>query len=291
VRISVVIPTYQRPAKLRQCLEALAGQTMDPRLWEVIVVNDGGPDSFQSLDPQLQSQLPLRLHTIEHGGPAACRNAGVAISQGELVAFTDDDCVPLPGWLAELEAGLAQNRADAVGGQTLLIEPAPAGSRCHDLLCRFLYEQLRLPTGDPYLLISSNVIYRRQVLQELGGFDQAIRQAGGEDLELSHRVLAAGYRQRYWPKAQVRHDQQASAWQYVRQQYRYGRGHRLFRAKLAGGKIPRWLGQPRRLDFHRRLLVWMVSERVALPMMALMFVSQAAHFLGSRLPGPPLRTA
>lgn len=286
IRISVVIPTYQRPAKLKACLEALARQELDKGDWEVVVVNDGGPQSFQALDPQLQSDLPLTLMSIEHAGPAACRNAGLARARGELVAFTDDDCAPLPDWLTEIEAGLTRNQVDAVGGQTLLKQPAPAGSKCYELLSRFLYEQLRLPNGEPYLLISSNVIYRRQILLELGGFDQNIRQAGGEDLDLSHRLLAAGYHQLYWPKARVMHDHQASAWQYMRQQFRYGRGHRLFRAKLAGERPPRWLGQPRRLDFHRRLVWWMVAERAPLSMFLLMFTSQAAHFAGSRLPLP-----
>jgi glycosyltransferase involved in cell wall biosynthesis len=105
--VSVVVSTYQRPARLAMLLAGLRGQTLQRTAFEVIVVDNGsGPDTAAVLDAErARGELPLR--TIRHErtlGPAGGRNSGWRAALGALVAFTDDDCVPDPGWLA---AGIA----------------------------------------------------------------------------------------------------------------------------------------------------------------------------------------
>jgi glycosyltransferase involved in cell wall biosynthesis len=99
-KISVVIATWRRPALLERCLKALIDQSLDKSLYEIIVVTDG-PDLMTMRCVQLMRQevfsLPA-LHCISlvrKKGPAAARNAGWASARGELIVFTDDDCIPL----------------------------------------------------------------------------------------------------------------------------------------------------------------------------------------------------
>src|SRR5262245_42931178 len=116
VRISVVIPTLDRPGPLTACLTALAAGF--PADAETIVVSDGGRSDPGPVVAPFAESLRLRLLGIEHAGPAAARNRGLEAARGEIVAFTDDDCRPQPGWLAALAGGVTVSPPRAVGGTT-----------------------------------------------------------------------------------------------------------------------------------------------------------------------------
>ncbi len=95
IRISVVIPTWNRPGPLAACLGALAKSF--PSDAETVVVSDGGAEDLGPVVDPFIDALRLRLIKVAHGGPAAARNRGLEAARGEIVAFTDDDCRPHPG--------------------------------------------------------------------------------------------------------------------------------------------------------------------------------------------------
>jgi glycosyltransferase involved in cell wall biosynthesis len=101
---SVVVPTYLRPDFLDRCLEALISQEFDSGSFEIIVADDAGSYATQRQVEASADRSAILIHyvspTSAHG-PAAARNAGWRIARGEIVAFTDDDCIPDPRWLAE----------------------------------------------------------------------------------------------------------------------------------------------------------------------------------------------
>src|SRR5689334_19234195 len=107
-QISVVIPTYKRPALLQRCISALLNQTLPPETYEVIIVDDADcPQTRQQVASWLEQgkneSYTLRYIPVpasDHHGPAAARNRGWKAAQGDIIAFTDDDCIPLPDWLA-----------------------------------------------------------------------------------------------------------------------------------------------------------------------------------------------
>ena len=116
-RFSIVIPSKDRPQSLLRCLESL--RSLEYGQWEAIVVNDGGTATFSALDERIVEQLPLVLLEMAPRGPAAARNKGASMAQGNLLAFTDDDCVVKPDWLLRLAEGFEQTGADALGGRSL----------------------------------------------------------------------------------------------------------------------------------------------------------------------------
>jgi glycosyltransferase involved in cell wall biosynthesis len=113
MKFAVVVPTFNRKAVLRQCIEALAKQ--DYPDFEVIVVDDGSTDQTSEM---IVDEFPkVRFLTQDHRGPAAARNRGVAGARGEIIAFTDDDCVAPRNWLTRLADGYARHpRVAGVGG-------------------------------------------------------------------------------------------------------------------------------------------------------------------------------
>ena len=98
--ISVIIPTNRPPQILAPCLLALAAQSMSRERFEVLVINDGAPHDLTLLAHEMRARgLNIRVLTVPQGGPARSRNHGAAAATGDVLVFTDDDCVPEPdGW-------------------------------------------------------------------------------------------------------------------------------------------------------------------------------------------------
>ena len=96
--VSVVVPTFNRPAALASCLDALARQDYPADRYEMIVVDDGSAPTEAAAIAETATRHRVRLVRQENRGPAAARNAGVREAHGAYIAFTDDDCMPAPGW-------------------------------------------------------------------------------------------------------------------------------------------------------------------------------------------------
>ncbi len=225
---SVIIPTRNRPKQLANCLECFTQLNYPTGRWELIVVNDGGEESFTAVSDQIRHQLPLTLLSIPASGPAAARNAGAKTAQYSYLAFTDDDCRVTPDWLRQFERGFGDTGWDAIGGQTLNPQKRQAGMQAAQFLIDFLYGFMRDAQENALLLVSNNAAFDRAVFETVGGFDESFYLAAAEDLELSHRLTRMGFRTGYYPAAQVWHHHQLSAWGHVRQQFRYGRGGYYF---------------------------------------------------------------
>jgi len=214
-RISLVIPTRDRPGPLAACLDSLVHSF--PEDAETIVVSDGGerPEIERWVEP-----LRLRLIDAPHGGPAAARNRGLAAASGEVVAFTDDDCVPRPGWLAELAAHVSPGAAAA--GTTVNGAAGAYADASQTIL------ELVGRHADEAFFSGANVAFPATALRALGGFDESFRTA--EDRELCRRWRAAGLELRRAEGAVVEHRPEIDLAGFLGRFYAYGRGARRFHA-------------------------------------------------------------
>ncbi len=298
-RISVVLPTKDRLEYLTQCVESLARQDYPRENWRLIVINDGGQDPSAIITGRFFDSNSATLLSTPAQGPAAARNLGARHAEADLVAFLDDDCVLEPGWLREMATGIWQSPWHACGGQTLNLFPENFSARAYQYFLEFYRGYQHLPNGDPYLLMSNNAIYRRDVFLELGGFADCFPRPGAEDLDLSHRLCARGYRQHYVPEARLRHAHPRTAGRYLRQQFQYGRGYALMRDHLQSLGIPLNIGQRRRPQFHLTLLRTMRQKGPGLREGLLVWGGILAHSAGIRWERParqrrsipPARTA
>ena len=225
LKFSVIIPTRNRQHVLAKCLHSFTALDYPEDAWELILVNDGGAETFSAITHKLSEKLPLRLVEIAHSGPATARNTGARLSGGDYLAFTDDDCCVEPDWLQQFEKGFNDHQQDALGGKSLNPYPTSSIAKAWHYLIDFLYEYKKDSYNNALLLVSNNVAYRRPVFEALGGFNEIFPFAGGEDTELSCRLVNSGYRQCYYPDAKIFHyHQKTSLRGYICQQFRYGRG-------------------------------------------------------------------
>nr|BBH95443.1 hypothetical protein KTA_36420 [Thermogemmatispora argillosa] len=153
----------------------------------------------------------MRLHCLRHArrqGAAAARNSGAAAARYELLAFLDDDCVVTPGWLTTLVPLLAETQVAAVGGQIRAYETGSSLGRYEDVRSSLFMglqpQEVRL-SGPLTYLPTACLLVRREAWQALGGFASL---TCGEDVDFCYRLLAQGWRIRYWPAPEgtVYHD-------------------------------------------------------------------------------------
>lgn len=276
IRISVIIPTLDRPAPLAACLDALAASF--PEDAETIVVSDGGTADLRALVTRFVEPLRLRLIAVEHGGPAAARNRGLAVAGGEIVAFTDDDCRPTPGWLRSLAAGVVLSPPRAVGGTTRNGLPANAYADAMQLVLDLLSRHDRAAARRERFLASNNFAFPTEPLRRLGGFDESFLTA--EDRELCRRWAAAGYELGRVPAAVVAHDPQLDLIGFVRKFIAYGRGAARFHASGVNPSLRESVAFHLRLP---RLLVPEMRRRGALrgaSIVALLVLWEIANLAG-----------
>jgi len=221
--ISVIVPTYERPAQLVKCLSALAAQDYPRDSFEVIVVDDGSVVSVDGSVDSLRRLLNLTLLRQPHSGPAIARNFGASRANGQYLAFTDDDCIPAPDWLHKLSAYFAIFPDSAVGGRTinaLVHNPYSAASQ---FIVDYLYACWNSATPATFFA-SNNLALSANRFEEIGGFGRAWNRAAGEDRDFCDRLLHHGCRLIYVPDAQVHHAHWLNFAAFCRQHFNYGVG-------------------------------------------------------------------
>ena len=202
-QISVVVASHDRPLRLLWLLNALEDQTLAADRFEVIVAHDSRPPRTQTLlaEHPLTRRGSLRVvqQTPGTGCAPVLRNAGWRAACGELIAFTDDDCRPQPGWLEALATASQQTPRDVLQG-AVRSDPDEATVLAQVPWARTLHV-------DPPIwhAATANIAYPRELLERLDGFAEEIRGPGGEDTDLWARAEDAGARLVAVPDALVYH--------------------------------------------------------------------------------------
>jgi GT2 family glycosyltransferase len=219
----VIVPTFDRPGQLRACLEALAAQSLPPESFEVIVVDDGGSESPAPCVAAFERRMAVRVVRQENRGPAAARNAGASVARAPVLAFTDDDCRPEPGWLACLTRAVEADAGCLVGGRVQNALPDNAFSVASQTILESAYAHHNPEGREPTFFASLNFAVSDDGFRRVGGFDTTFRPAS-EDRDFCARWREHGLRLAYAPDAVVRHAHDLSAAAFWRQHFAYGRG-------------------------------------------------------------------
>jgi len=214
---SIIIPVHNEAPRLGDCLASLGRQAGQRQDLEIIVVDDGSTDNT----PDLARGFPgVRVLTQSQQGPAAARNRGAREARGEIILFTDGDCIPLDNWLEEMLAPF-QRAPDLIGVKGAYI------TRQRALTARFVqieyedkYDKLAKQQYIDFIDTYS-AGYRRQTFLEVGGFDQEFPVACAEDVELSYRLANLGCKMIFNPRARVIHRHPETIGVYLRKKFKF----------------------------------------------------------------------
>ncbi|PSB56910.1 glycosyltransferase family 2 protein [Chamaesiphon polymorphus] len=280
-QFSIVIPTYNRPDRLRTCLEAIAKIEYPKTNFEVIVVDDGSKLPLDPIVAPFKTDLTLKLLRQENAGPASARNTGAAIATGKFIVFTDDDCLPATNWLSILATQFESKSQALIGGQTINALPENVYSTASQLLIDYIYEYYNHGEGTANFFASNNFAMPVEKFRSIAGFDTTFPLAAGEDREFCDRWLDRGGILVYAPQAQVYHAHHLTLSTFWRQHFNYGRGAFCFHQSRAQRSRSPMTVEP--LSFYFKLLTYPLFK-VSLPksiyLSLLMFLSQVANVMG-----------
>ncbi len=229
IRVSVIIPTYNRAPFLRDCLLALVEQTSPPR--EVIVVDDGSTDRTPEILAEFagRQSLPFTFKTDRqvNSGPGAARNRGLELASGNLIAFLGDDMIAEPDWLenhiaVHAERGLSCAVCGFTDWDRERMTVTPLLDFVNSYGHQFGFVHFRDGEEVPFTsFYTSNLSVPARFLSE-NPFDTWFRQAAFEDCELGYRLCSRGMPIVYQPRCVVRHRHPTTAGDFCRRQRMLG---------------------------------------------------------------------
>ena len=219
-KVSVVVCVYNGERTMNACLASL--EKLNYPDYEVVVVNDGSTDGTRQ---SAEGYDYIRLIHQENKGLSEARNVGIRAAMGEIIAFTDADCMADPDWLTHLVARLQSSEFGAVGGPNLTppddsfvascVAVSP-GAPTHVLLDDEVAEHIP----------GCNMAFRREALEAIDGFDPIFR-AAGDDVDLCWRLQNKGYKIGFSAAAVVWHFRRNTIRDYIKQQKGYGKAETL----------------------------------------------------------------
>lgn len=210
IRFSVIVPAFNAELTLPACLKALREQSVPQSDYEVIVVDDGSSDDTSKIAKQYNVKCIYQTNR----GPAAARNRGVSEAEGEIVLFTDADCIPDRNWIYEMALPFEDSKVMGVKGAYK--------TRQTQLAARFAQAEFE----DRYDLLQQHAsidmidtysaAFRKDIFEKMDGFDEGFPVANNEDTEFSYRLAAAGYKMVFNPRAFVYHTHPDTLAKYLR---------------------------------------------------------------------------
>ena len=213
---SVIIPSYNAEKTLGDCLEGLEHQSVARDEYEVIVVDDGSIDGTS----RTAKGFDVKYIFQANQGPASARNTGAHAARGDIILYTDADCIPDYRWVEEMVRPFNDPGVIAVKGayrtsQSQLVARF-AQAEFEDRY-DFLQSKTSIDMVDTY-----SAGFRKKIFQAMGGFDEGFPVANNEDTELSYRLASQGHKLVFNPRAIVYHFHPDTLMRYLRIKFKRG---------------------------------------------------------------------
>jgi GT2 family glycosyltransferase len=227
IPVTVVVCSRDRHTQLAEALPAVRAALGEGD--RLVVVDSASRDERTS---GVARAAGARCVRVGRPGLSRARNAGVREAETEVIAFTDDDCVPSPEWLEHLRGPFADPAVGFVTGRVVDDDGGPGAS----VLARTAPQRYAGPRDVAWVGHGANMAFRRSALMALGPFDERLGSGAefrsGEDADMLYRCLEAGWHGVYSPEAVIAHSQWRELRELLRLRYGYGLGNGAYRAKV-----------------------------------------------------------
>jgi len=251
ISVSVIVCTYNGEKKIRQCLKALENQEYPKEKLEIVIVDDCSTDNTVEVVKEFSNVKLIRHH--ENYGLGKSRNTGIMNSVGEIIVFTDDDCIPDKFWIYELAKIYKKPEIDGVGGK---IEPFSVNNIIEKYIAYSkspIYMHVSKPSNQArilnyfknlfkikrnelqdqqplYHLMGANSSYRRKLIEYVEGCDDNLRRGVDWDLSLRlHKKFDLNLI--YSEKAIIYHKHRSNIKNFIKHMYQYGKAQSIVAKK------------------------------------------------------------
>ena len=245
--VSVIIPVLNGERTIGDCVTSLLRMDYPQERREILVVDNGSTDRTA----EIVKSFPVRYLREERRGVSHARNRGIEASQGDILAFTDADCVVTASWLRELVLGFNGEEVGIVTGEVVAYPPETTVERYTAMRKPFFFQGRRLSDPVPPWFPGGSVAIRREVVNQIGLFDS--RFTAAEDIDYSLRFFQlVSLEMIYRPKAIAFHHHRLTTWNLFKQYQGYGCGQALLCRKYPNELSWDWR---RELGAYRELLL------------------------------------
>ncbi len=216
IKVSVIVPVYNADTSLGDCLSALETQSFPRSQYEIIVADDGSTDNTANV----ARSFDILLVQQSNRGPASARNTGASMASGEVLLFTDADCMPTRDWIARMLEPFDDPQVVAAKGAYLSSQKEVV-ARLVQIEYEEKYQRLSRQKYTDFVDTYS-AAYRKEAFESVGGFDTSFTVPSAEDQELSFRLAGRGYKMVYASRAIVYHKHPSTWWRYIKRKSRFG---------------------------------------------------------------------
>lgn len=221
MRVSLIIPVFNRPDEIDELLQSLTLQT--DRDFEVIIVEDGSITDCKNIVEKYMKNLSLSYYFIDNSGPGQARNFGAKQAKGEYLIVLDSDCIIPENYIASVKKELKENPVDAFGGPDRALDSFTPIQKSINYAMTSFFTTGGIRGGkkkmDKFYPRSFNMGIRKEVYDSLGGFS---KMRFGEDIDFSIRIYKGGYKVALFPSAYVYHKRRTDFRKFFKQVYNSG---------------------------------------------------------------------
>jgi len=267
-KVSIIVPVKNGAAKIKDLLDSLMRVDYDKDKLEIIVVDGNSTDTTK----EIVSKYPVKLVIEEKAGVNVARNTGIRNSSGEIIAFTDHDCVVPENWVKAIVSNFQDPQVGCVGGKILRYNNDFLSCYADESLVpvmrifknRTVISRIKSPLCYP---VGCNFAVRREAIEKAGFFDERFTY-GFDELEFAERICMEGYKIVLTPDVMVQHKHRSTLSELLKQTFRYGQG---------GGLLPKTKGI--KSIFSKWVLLSIIG--FALWFLTLLYIAFCLLFAGS----------
>ena len=225
--VTVIVPVRNGEQTIQPLLESLQKLDYDRNKVDVIVVDGNSTDKTR----EIVKKYPVKLVIENRKGLNLARNIGIKCSNGEIVAFTDADCIVHPNWITKIVENFKDPKVGCVGGSAKALNGDFLSQYADNSIVRlmpFFTKREELEKVKPFFRhpAGCNMAFRRKIAEEVGYFDENI-QYGFDEVEFADRICRAGYKMVLDPEVLVWHKHRSTFGEFLKQNFQYGKGSGL----------------------------------------------------------------
>jgi cellulose synthase/poly-beta-1,6-N-acetylglucosamine synthase-like glycosyltransferase len=225
--VTVIVPVRNGEQTIQSLLESLQKLDYDRAKVEVIVVDGNSTDKTRDI----VKKYPVKLVVESRDGLNLARNVGIKCSNGEIIAFTDSDCIVPRDWITKIVENFKDPKVSCVGGSAKALNEDFVSQYADNSIVRlmpFFRKREELDQVKPFFRhpAGCNMAFRRKVAEQVGYFDENIK-FGFDEVEFADRVCRAGYKMVLDPEVTVWHKHRATLGDFMKQNFQYGKGSGL----------------------------------------------------------------